>query len=238
MRSRFSPFLLSAALLAVCTVPALAAQGWLGVSTQTTDADLRRGLDLTRDGLLVNRVFADSPAERAGVKKGDVILRFDGKSVTEPEQLREAVREAGSGRSAKIEIWRLSASRTLDVKLAEVPETEQNYYDTPVPPAPPTPPSPPSMPAPDRSRAPELQRNAPPTPPSAPRGDRSTHRRVWVNGRELSDDEIEDKIKDLRIEGFGDWNMKELKKLKDLPDVRVWSDNNWNPSIYGGTRGR
>jgi predicted metalloprotease with PDZ domain len=122
MRSRLSVWVFTAALLAVTAVPALAAQGWLGVSTQQTDADLRRGLDLTRDGLLVNRVFADSPAERAGLKKGDVILRFDGQSVTEPEELRDAVREAGSGRTAKMEIWRLSAARTLEVKLAEVPD--------------------------------------------------------------------------------------------------------------------
>ena len=69
MRSRLSVWVFTAALFAVTAVPALAAQGWLGVSTQPTDADLRRGLDLTRDGLLVNRVFADSPAERAASRR-------------------------------------------------------------------------------------------------------------------------------------------------------------------------
>jgi hypothetical protein len=218
---------LTAALLAVAAVPALAAQGWLGVSTQQTDADLRRGLDLTRDGLLVNRVFADSPAERAGIKKGDVILRFDGQSVTEPEELREAVREAGPGRSAKVEIWRLSASRTVDVKLAEMPESEQDsYYEVPVPPTPRSAPAPPAPPAPDRSRAPELQRNTPPTPPAAPDADTRVHRKVYVNGRQFSEDEIDEKIKELRIEGMGDWHM--------------WSDERTPGSsmFYGGTRGR
>jgi len=218
----------TAALFAVTAVPALAAQGWLGVSTQQTDADLRRGLDLTRDGLLVNRVFADSPAERAGLKKGDVILRFDGQSVTEPEELRDAVREAGSGRTAKMEIWRLSAARTLEVKLAEVPASEQDSYDdVPVPPTPRSAPTPPAPPAQDRSRAPELQRNTPPTPPTppaAPDGDRRVHRKVYVNGRQLSDDEIDDKVKELHIEGMDDWHL--------------WSDGHGPSMFYGGTRGR
>lgn len=229
MRSRLSFGVLTAALLAVAAVPALAAQGWLGVSTQQTDADLRRGLDLTRDGLLVNRVFADSPAERAGLKKGDVILKFDGQSVTEPEELRDAVREAGSGRTAKMEIWRLSAARTLEVKLAEVPTSEEDYYEVPVPPSPRTAPTPPAPPAQDRSRAPELQRNTPPTPPSppaAPDGDTRVHRKVYVNGRQLSEDEIDEKLKELHIEGMDDWHM--------------WSDDHAPGSsmFYGGTRGR
>jgi hypothetical protein len=229
MRSRLSFGVLTAALLAVAAVPALAAQGWLGVSTQQTDADLRRGLDLTRDGLLVSRVFADSPAERAGLKKGDVILRFDGQSVTEPEELRNAVREAGSGRTAKMEVWRLSAARTLEVKLAEVPTSEEDYYEVPVPPTPRTAPTPPAPPAQDRSRAPELQRNTPPTPPAppaAPDGDTRVHRKVYVNGRQLSEDEINEKLKELGIEGMGDWHM--------------WSDDHAPGSsmFYGGTRGR
>jgi len=229
MRSRLSVWVFTAALFAVTAVPALAAQGWLGVSTQPTDADLRRGLDLTRDGLLVNRVFADSPAERAGLKKGDVILRFDGESVTDPEELRDAVRGAGSGRSAKMEIWRLGAARTLDVKLAEVPTSEQDYYEVPVPPTPRTAPTPPAPPAQDRSRAPELQRVAPPSPPAppdAPDSDRRVHRKVYVNGRQLSDDEIDDKLKELRIDGMGDWHM--------------WSDGHTPGSsmFYSGSRGR
>ena len=224
MRSRLSPWLLAACLAAVTALPAFAAPGWLGVSTQPTDADLRRGLDLSRDGLLVNRVFDGTPAERAGLQKGDVILRFNGTTVTEPEQLRDAVRRAGSGKSAKLEVWRDGASKTLDVKLAEVPASEQDSYsdDTPAPPAPP-----------NRSRAPELQRNAPPAPPAppAPRAP-DVRRKVWVNGRELTDDEIEDKLRDLRIEGWGD-----LEDFKQLKDFKVWTDGQAPMSARSG-RGR
>ncbi len=238
MRSRLFTWLLAAALLATAAVPVLAAPGWLGVSTQSTDADLRRGLDLTRDGLLVSRVFADSPAERAGVQKGDVILRFDGHSVTAPEELRDAVRDAGSGRSAKLELWRNGTSRTLDVRLVELPTNEQDLDEMPVPPAPP---SPRAAPAPDRSSAPELRRVAPPAPPAAPDPDeRIVRRKVYVNGRALTDEEIDDKLKELHIEGLGDWSelkeLKELQELKGLKGMHVWTDDK-APTPWGGARG-
>ena len=128
--------------------------------------------------------------------------------------------------SAKLEIWRLSASRTLDVKLDEVPTSEEDtYYEVPVPPSPRAAPAPPAPPAQDRSRAPELQRNTPPTPPTppaAPHRDRREHRRVWVNGREFSDDEIHEKIK-VRIEGMDDW--------------RGWNED-YSPMFRISSRGR
>jgi S1-C subfamily serine protease len=80
MRSKLARWLAATSLLVIVTAPALAAsssttgKGWLGVSTQSTDADLKKGLDLTQDGLLVNQVTRDSPADRAGLEKGYVIL--------------------------------------------------------------------------------------------------------------------------------------------------------------------
>ena len=70
MRSKLARWLAAASLLVLVTTPALAAsssntgKGWLGVSTQPTDEDLRQGLDLKQDGLLVNSVTRDSPAYR------------------------------------------------------------------------------------------------------------------------------------------------------------------------------
>ena len=113
MRSKLARWLAAASLLVLVTTPALAAsssssssssssdkgKGWLGVSTQKTDADLKKGLDLTQDGLLVNQVTRDSPADRAGLKKGDVVLTYNSRSVTTPEQLRTRSRSA-SGATA------------------------------------------------------------------------------------------------------------------------------------------
>ncbi len=199
MRSKMSQVLLAASLLAVTVAPAFAAgQGWLGVTTQSTDEDLRRGLDLTRDGLLVNRVSADSPADRAGLEKGDVILTYNSRAVTEPEVLRQLVRDTEPGRTVSLGVWRDGARRTIEVEVGELPASEGEAFDMPVPrmaPAPATPR------APRAPRAPELPRES----------------------RELSEEEIQDKLKDMDIEGLKE--LKELKDLKGFGGMQGWSSD-------------
>lgn len=162
MRSKWSTWLLAAALAAVAVFPvSAAAQGWLGVTTQATDADLRRGLDLTRDGLLVNRVFDGSPAERAGVRKGDVILRYDGRTVTDPDDLRTAVRDTRPGQTIELEVWRDGRRLALDVEVGELPTGDRDTFETPVPPVPRVSPAPEAPRAPRAPRAPEPERSLP-----------------------------------------------------------------------------
>ena len=209
MRSKMARWLVAATLLAVTAVPALAAgRGWLGVTTQSTDEDLRRGLDLTRDGLLVNQVSDESPADRAGLRKGDVILTYNSRTVTEPEDLRQLVRDTEPGRSASLGIWRDGSRRTLQVTVGEMPGNEDgdDSFDVPTPP-----------------RAPRA-----PLPPRAPRESRDSddgdvHRRVIINGKEVPEDEIDDTLKDMpmRIEGMGD--LKDLKSFKGMKGMGSWS---------------
>ena len=209
MRSKMARWLVAATLLAVTSVPALAAgHGWLGVTTQSTDEDLRRGLDLSRDGLLVNQVSDESPADRAGLRKGDVILTYNSRTVTEPEDLRQLVRDTEPGRSASLGIWRDGSRRTLQVTVGEMPGNEDGDDSFDVPTPPPTP------------RAPRA-----PLPPRESRdsdhGD--MHRRVIINGKEVPEDEIDDTLKDMptRIEGMGD--LKDLKELKGMKGMGSWS---------------
>jgi len=198
MRSKLARWLAAASLLVLVTTPALAAskssgssssssstagKGWLGVSTQPTDADLKKGLDLTQDGLLVNQVTSDSPADRAGLKKGDVILSYNSRSVTTPEQLRDLVRNTAPGRSVALGLWRDGARKSVDVKVGDVADSgDEDSFDAPVPPTPPEPPSPPS-------------------PRSSTRIERNDDGdvRMWVDGKELTDDEIKDKLKDMKV---------------------------------------
>lgn len=202
MRSKMARWLLAAALLALVTSPALAAgRGWLGVTTQSTDDDLRRGLDLTRDGLLVNQVSDDSPADRAGLRKGDVILSYNSRSVTEPEELRRLVRETEPGRTISLGIWRNGSRRTLQVEVGELPGSDDDAFETPAPPAPPTPPAPPG------ARAPRADRDS-------DHSDRSD-RRLFINGREVPEDEIEDELKDMKIK---------MKGFDSFDDMHIWSD--------------
>ncbi len=199
MRSKLPLWLLTASLLAVSATPALAAgQGWLGVTTQATDEDLRRGLDLTRDGLLVNRVSADSPADQAGLKKGDVILTYNSRAVADPEDLRQLVRDTEPGHTVSLGVWRDGARRTLEVEVGELPASEGEMFDVPVP------------------------RMAPaPSAPSAPRAPRAP--RAPESPRELSEEEMQDKLKEMEIEGFE--GMNKLKDLKGLEGMQGWSSD-------------
>jgi hypothetical protein len=239
MRTPLSTWLLTAMLVAVAAVPALASPGWLGVTTQATDEDLRQGLDLTRDGLLVNRVFDGSPAERAGLRKGDVILRFDGRTVSQPEDLRDLVRDAGSGRSVAVQVWRDGSSRTLNVRLGELPDEERDSFDTPVPPTPPSAPRAPRAPEPpratDRSRAPELDWNRSDDGTGDSDGSRDrTRRRMIINGREVPEADIERHLQGLDLDG-----LKALKRLDALKDMKVWTgDDGQTFTLSGPARGR
>ena len=121
MQSKMARWCVAAMLLALTAAPVLAAgRGWLGVTTQPTDGALRRGLDLTRDGLLVNQVTTDSPADRAGVRKGDVILTYNSRGVTEAEDLRQLVRDTEPGRDVSLGIWRDGGRRTLRVTVGDL----------------------------------------------------------------------------------------------------------------------
>lgn len=230
MRSTMSRWLLTAALLAVTALPALAAQGYLGVTTQATDEDLRRGLDLTRDGLLVNQVEEDSPADRAGIRKGDVILSFNSRSVSEPSELRQLVRQTEAGRTVSISIWRNGERKSLDVKLGDVSDAG-DMIDVPTPPR--TPRTPRAPRAPEAPRAPrhiEIHGDD----DGGQHGDMK--RRVIINGKEIPEDEIDETLKDMKIKVFSDddgksfgWEPKSLKGLEKLRDMQLspgWGGGN------------
>jgi S1-C subfamily serine protease len=85
--------------------------GRLGVCLDDTEGD-RRGAN-------VRSVENDSPAEKAGIKEGDVIVRFDGEAVRSASQLARLVRETPAGRSVPIEVDRGGAAQKLTATLAE-----------------------------------------------------------------------------------------------------------------------
>jgi len=70
-------------------------------------------------GAEVRSVEEDSPAEQAGLEKGDVVVRFDAERVRSAAQLARLVRETPAGRSVPIEVTRDGASRTLTATLGE-----------------------------------------------------------------------------------------------------------------------
>jgi len=96
-------------------------RGWLGVSIQPLTSDLTRGMGLSSDkGALVSSVQENSPAAAAGIKSGDVVVRFGDHEIEAPKDLSRAVAETASGATVPVKVWRDGAEKTVEVKIAEM----------------------------------------------------------------------------------------------------------------------
>jgi serine protease Do len=99
-------------------------RGYLGLDTQPLDDKLREALNLSsQDGALVNSVVPDGPADRAGVKPGDVILSFDQQPVTDIQQFQVMSAGAEPGRTANMELYR--RGKKVSVRVVAAPRVEQ-----------------------------------------------------------------------------------------------------------------
>lgn len=100
-----------------------AGQGWLGVNLQAVTPELREGMDLPgQDGVLVSHVSPGSPADAAGLREGDLIVRVEGGEVEDPRDVVRAVRARKPGETAKLEFLRGGETKTVEVKLGTPPE--------------------------------------------------------------------------------------------------------------------
>jgi len=94
-------------------------RGWLGVMIQKITPDLAESFNLDRtEGALVGDVIPNSPAERAGIKRGDVIVRFDRHEVKTMESLPKIVGSTTPGKAVKVEVIREGKKKVLDVTIA------------------------------------------------------------------------------------------------------------------------
>merc|ERR1712054_670879 len=101
-------------------------RGWLGVRIQTVTEDLASSLGLDRPyGALVASVIPNSPAEKAGIKPGDVILDFNGNEVTEMRKLPRLVAETKVNSRSNVTIWRNEKKKSLNVVIAEMKEEKK-----------------------------------------------------------------------------------------------------------------
>jgi serine protease Do len=100
-------------------------RGYLGVMIQDVTPSLAKEFKLKdNQGALVGDVTADSPAEKAGLKNGDVILDFNGKPVKDSRHLKLEVARTKPGETVPIKVLRNGDTKTLEVKVKELPGTE------------------------------------------------------------------------------------------------------------------
>ncbi len=97
-------------------------RGWLGVSIQNLTPELAKSFSLKEEkGALVTDVIKNGPASKAGLKRGDLIVEFDGKPVEDTTGLRNMVANAAPGKAAKIKVIRMGKAEMLTVTLGELP---------------------------------------------------------------------------------------------------------------------
>jgi serine protease Do len=101
-------------------------RGWLGVNIQPLTPDLMKQFNLKEErGVLVGDVVENSPAEKAGVQRGDVIVEFDGKDVIDALSLRNMVANTLPGKVVVLEIIRDGKPETVRVTISETSEETQ-----------------------------------------------------------------------------------------------------------------
>ncbi len=98
-------------------------RGRIGVVIQELTKELAESFGLSKAaGALVNAVEKGGPAEKAGVEAGDVIIKFDGKSVNASSDLPRIVGATRPGSKVAMQVWRKGSTRDLTVTVGEIPE--------------------------------------------------------------------------------------------------------------------
>ncbi|MBD3378984.1 MAG: Do family serine endopeptidase [Candidatus Omnitrophica bacterium] len=96
--------------------------GWLGVSVQDPDKDLREYFGLERkEGVIILRVFPDSPAEKAGLEVGDVILRVDGEKMEDSIDLVENISSREPGTAVEMTVKKDGEKKNVRLMLGKRP---------------------------------------------------------------------------------------------------------------------
>jgi serine protease Do len=131
----------------------------IGVSIKEVDAEEAKRAKLPGvSGVVIEEVTADSPAEKAGFKAGDIVVEFDGERVRSTRQFTRLVQETPPERDVQAVVVRDGQRTTLSVRpeasnafgaLRGLERFDEFHVTPPVPPTPPTPPIPPAHPAPE-----------------------------------------------------------------------------------------
>ncbi len=101
-------------------------RGFMGVNIQNVDSSLAEKFDVKEHtGALVANVTAESPADKAGIKDGDVILEFDGKPVVDSRHLKLQVAQTAPGKEVPVKISRSGKEKELSVTLKEFPQDKE-----------------------------------------------------------------------------------------------------------------
>ncbi len=101
-------------------------RGWLGVLIQDVTLELAESFGMSKpQGALIAKVMPDSPAEKARMQVGDIVVSFNGKEVVRSSSLPPVVGSTPVGKKVPVKVIRGGRSQTLWVKLGELPEQDE-----------------------------------------------------------------------------------------------------------------
>jgi serine protease Do len=109
-------------------------RGWLGVVVQEVDRNLAKSFNLPKpEGALVAKVLPDSPAQAAGLKVGDVLLRYNGAELVSSRSLPPLVGDSNPGDTITLELLRDGRSITVKVEVGTLDTQDQGDEDASAP---------------------------------------------------------------------------------------------------------
>lgn len=98
-------------------------RGYLGVHLQELTPNIRETMGIREDyGVLITDVIEGTPADKVGLRSGDVILKYNGKEVKDIPSLQREITSTSPGSHAELEILRNGKRKVVKVKIAEMPE--------------------------------------------------------------------------------------------------------------------
>ena len=130
IRRRILRSLLAGLLLVAVAASAVDAAQWAWLGVRIRDLSEQEGDEISKRhglregfGVLIVEVMEGTPAEKAGLKNGDLVVAFEDRPVTETRLLQRLIASAGPGRDVRLTILRAEGRRRLDVKLASMPRS-------------------------------------------------------------------------------------------------------------------
>jgi serine protease Do len=108
----------------------IVSRGYLGVYPQDITHELKEANDLpSTDGILIAQVDKGTPADKSSLKVGDVVVKFNGIKITDAQQFRFLVADAGPDSEARMEVWRNGNYKNIEVELGD----RMDYVNAPRP---------------------------------------------------------------------------------------------------------
>jgi serine protease DegQ len=101
-------------------------RGWIGVEPQNLSKELAESLNLPKDtnGVLISGVLEGGPADKAGMKPGDVLTQVNGQAVNDVAALLNRIAQTNPGDEAKVALLRKGKPMTLKVQVGKRPKSK------------------------------------------------------------------------------------------------------------------